>query len=216
MLRLNFQQLKHGGVVSAVLLCYPMVKGGVRMYRVVIIDDESIIVEGLQRVVDWAAHGCEVVGIACDAVSGAEAIRKYRPHIVFTDIKMPGDDGLTMLAGLKVEFPQMQVTVLTGYRDFEYAQTAIRLGVSRFLLKPSKMDELEEALDYMTGMLDQLPEEPSDEPAAPAETPANSFLARQAQAYIAEHYAERLSLQDVADHCLSCCTSNWNSPSMIF
>ena len=50
----------------------------------------------------------------------------------------------------------MQIAVLTGYRDFEYAQRAIRLGVARFLLKPSKMDELEEALDYMTGVLDCL------------------------------------------------------------
>lgn len=67
-----------------------------------------------------------------------------------------------MLAGLKAEFPKTQIMVLTGYRDFEYAQKAIRLGVSRFLLKPSKMDELEEALVYMTGVLDTLPEEKTE------------------------------------------------------
>ena len=170
------------------------------MYRVVIIDDEAIIVEGLQRVVDWAAHNCRVAATAYDAVSGAAAIREVRPHIVFTDIKMPDGDGLTMLAGLKGEFPRTQITVLTGYRDFEYAQTAIRLGVSRFLLKPSKMDELEEAVTYMTGVLDALPA--GEESAGEAEdTSANSFLARQAQAYIAEHFDQRLSLQEVADHC---------------
>lgn len=151
------------------------------MYRVVIIDDASIIVKGLQRVVDWPSYHCQVVGTTYDSVSGAEAIRKYRLHIVFTDIKMPGDDGLTMLAGLKGEFPRMQITVLTGYRDFEYAQTAIRLGVARFLLKPSKMDELEEAVAYMTSVLDQLPGEEAEDPCTPAETPANSFLARQVQ-----------------------------------
>lgn len=173
------------------------------MYRVVLIDDESIIVEGLQRVLDWKAHNCEVVATAHDARSGTEVIREYRPHIIFTDIKMPGEDGLTMLAGLKGEFPKTQISVLTGYRDFEYAQKAIRLGVSRFLLKPSRMDELEEALTHMTGVLDALPkEEPAkDLEEEPADNSANSFLVRQAQAYITEHYNQRLSLQEVADHC---------------
>ena len=109
------------------------------MYRVVLIDDENIIVEGLRRVIKWADYGCQVVGTARDAAEGAELIRKLQPHIVFTDIRMPGVDGLTMLAGLRSEFPDMQVTVLTGYRDFSYAQEAIRLGVARFLLKNETM-----------------------------------------------------------------------------
>ena len=120
------------------------------MYRVLIIVDEQIIVEGLRRVVDWAAYGCQVVADASDARSGAQCIRDWRPDILFTDIKMPGEDGLTMLAGLKGEFPRMQVTVLTGYRDFDYAQRALHLGVSRFLLKPSHMAELEEDITCMT------------------------------------------------------------------
>ena len=72
--------------------------------------------------------------------SGGSAIPRRRPPPAFS-----------MLAGLKGEFPRMQIAVLTGYRDFEYAQRAIRLGVARFLLKPSRMDELNEALAHMTG-----------------------------------------------------------------
>lgn len=187
------------------------------MYKVVIVDDEAIIVEGLQRVVDWGAHNCRVAATGHDAASGAAAIRAERPDILFTDIKMPNQDGLTMLAGLKSEFPDLQVTVLTGYRDFEYAQKAIRLGVARFLLKPSKMDELEEALTYMTGVLDKLPPgaepdtEPEPEPSSAADN-ANSFLARQAQAYIREHHAEKLSLQEVADHCY---VSQWHLSKLL-
>ena len=120
------------------------------MYKVVLIDDEDIIVEGLKKVIDWAKFGCEVVATASDAKSGALAIREYKPDILFTDIKMPNLDGLTMLAGLKGESPEMQITVLTGYRDFEYAKRAVNIGVTRFLLKPSKMNELEEALRTMT------------------------------------------------------------------
>ena len=187
------------------------------MYKVVIIDDEAIIVEGLKRVVDWQGHNCRVVATGSDAASGAAAIRAHRPDIVFTDIKMPNQDGLTMLAGLKGEFPGLQITVLTGYRDFEYARRAIALGVARFLLKPSRMDELEEAVTYMTGELDRRRAVPAPEAGEEPEggeeaSAANSFLARQAQAYIAEHFAEKLSLQDVADHCY---VSQWHLSKLL-
>lgn len=182
------------------------------MYKVVLIDDEALIVEGLCQVVDWTGHNCQVAATACDAVSGARAIRQHQPDILFTDIKMPGEDGLAMLAGLRGEFPRMQIAVLTGYRDFEYAQRAIRLGVSRFLLKPSKMDEIEEALTHMTARLDSLPPEAEQEPDGAEDLPANSFLVRQAQGYIQEHHTQRLSLQDVADHCY---VSQWHLSKLL-
>lgn len=181
------------------------------MYKVVLIDDEAIITQGLEKVVDWAAYNCRVVALAQDAASGTRAIRAHRPDILFTDIKMPGEDGLTMLAGLKGEFPRMQIAVLTGYRDFEYARRAIRLGVSRFLLKPSKMDDLNEALGYMTEVLSRMP--PAQAPEAPeGEEDPNSFLVRQAQAYIADHCTQRLSLQEVADHCY---VSQWHLSKLL-
>ena len=168
------------------------------MYRVVLIDDERLIVEGLSRVVKWADYGCEVAATAEDAATGAETIRKIQPDILFTDIRMPGQDGLTMLAGLRSEFPDMQVTVLTGYRDFSYAQEAIRLGVTRFLLKPSKMDEINEALSAMTDHLTQ--------------NRAGSFLVKQAVAYMEAHYAEKLTLQEVAD---ACYVSQWHLSKLL-
>lgn len=155
------------------------------MYRVVLIDDEQIIVKGLRKVVRWADYGCEVVGSAGSAAEGAALIRSVRPHIVFTDIRMPDRDGLAMLAGLRSEFPEMQIAVLTGYRDFAYAQEAIRLGVSRFLLKPSKMDEIHEALGAMTDRLNGEAEEP------PESAGTGNFIVRQAVAYMEENYGDR-------------------------
>lgn len=183
------------------------------MYRVVLIDDEKIIVDGLTRVIKWADYNCEVVGAAYDAAGGAALIRRLKPHIVFTDIKMPDQDGLTMLAGLKSEFPEMQIAVLTGYRDFNYAQEAIKLGVTRFLLKPSKMDELHEALSAMKERLDKLPpdaEAGEDEPCL--DRHAGSFIVNQATAYIEEHYAQKLTLQEVADKCY---VSQWHLSKLI-
>ena len=80
-------------------------------------------------------------------------LEKERPDIVFMDICMPEMNGLQMIAALNSQFPDLEVSVLTGYRDFEYAKEAIRLGVTRFLLKPSNMDELEEAIECMCANL---------------------------------------------------------------
>ncbi|RPF42384.1 two-component system response regulator YesN [Hydrogenoanaerobacterium saccharovorans] len=185
------------------------------MYKVLIVDDESIIVEGLTRIVPWERYCCEVVGSANDGVEGTLAIRKQKPDILFTDIRMPGKDGLGMLAGIKSEFPDMQVTVLTGFRDFSYAQEAIKLGVTRFLLKPSKMDELEEALDAMTSNLHSLLHN-SRQTAVQAPTNhsevASSFIVRQAVSYIEEHCSEKISLCDVADKCY---VSQWHLSKLL-
>lgn len=123
------------------------------MYKVVIIDDEPIIVEGLRKSVDWDRFGCAVAGMAGSGEEGIRLIREVEPDIIFTDIRMSCMDGLTMIAAIRSEFPGAQIAILTGYRDFDYAQRAISLGVTRFLLKPSKMDEIMEALEAMTDKL---------------------------------------------------------------
>jgi two-component system, response regulator YesN len=176
------------------------------MYKVLLIDDEDIIVEGLKKVVSWDKYHCEIAGTASDAQSGAEMIRSLNPDILFTDIKMPNMDGLTMLAGLKSEFPDMQITVLTGYRDFEYAKRAIHIGVTRFLLKPSRMNEIDEALQVMTDNLAKIhtgnPEETLEQADSEEEVqdnPANSHIVRSALKYLEVHYAEKLTLTQLAD-----------------
>ena len=168
------------------------------MYKVVLVDDEHLIVEGLRRVMPWAQEDCEVVGTASDGVSGMALIRKTQPDILFTDIRMPNMDGLTMVAALKSEFPRMQVTVLTAYRDFDYAQEAISLGVCRYLCKPSKMDELMEALHTMVAALRAAAPAPASE-SEDAGGEAGSFIVRAALDFMREHCTEHISLSDVAD-----------------
>ena len=168
------------------------------MYRVVLVDDEHLIVKGLSSVVPWAKMGCEVVGTAYDGAGGLKLIRELRPDIVLTDIRMPNMDGLTMLAALRSEYPRMQMSVLTAYRDFEYARQALNLGVCRYMLKPSDMNEIIEAVTLMTQRLDAMPPEEA-EPGG--ENPAGNFIVQAAIQYMREHYADlHLSLSDVADH----------------
>lgn len=183
-----------------------MMRGfGMDRFRVVIIDDEAIIREGLQKVVKWADFNCEVAGTAADARRGTALIREVRPDILITDICMPGHNGLVMLAGLRSEFPDMQVTVLTGYREFDYAREAIRLGVTRFLLKPSKMAEINEALSVMTEKL-------KDREPSLSEQNTGSFIVNQAIAYMEKHYAEKLTLQEVAEVCY---VSQWHLSKLL-
>lgn len=179
------------------------------MYRVVLIDDEIRIVEGLRKVIRWADYNCQVVGTANDAEEGTELIKKLQPHILITDIRMPGMDGLSMVAGLRSEFPDMQVAILTGYRDFAFAQEAIRLGVARFLLKPSKMDEIKEALTAMVTRLDQKTDPENEDE---QNQNAGSFIVNQAMSYMEKHYQQKLTLQAVADCCY---VSQWHLSKLL-
>ena len=172
------------------------------MYKVVIIDDEPIIVEGISRMIQWEQFSCHIVATADDGKEGAQVIRKHRPHIVITDISMPDLDGLSMIAGLKSEFPSMEISILTGYRKFEYAQKAIRLGVTRFLLKPSNMEELNEAITSMVSNLKAAgisPEEDAEKEEEPIENEAGNFIVNNAVKYMETNYPHKITLSEVAE-----------------
>ena len=187
------------------------------MYRVFLVDDEQIIVEGLKKVVDWDKFGCCICGSATDGLTGLAEIQDKTPDILFTDICMPQLDGLAMVAGLRSQMPHLQVTILTGYHDFIYAQQAVKLGVCRLLTKPSRMDELEEAIEAMTENLKKyqptLPEEETAEDVTKEDDgSANSFIVRRAVEYIEENCAIKLTLQTVADHCY---VSQWHLSKLL-
>ncbi|GAA0804067.1 response regulator [Faecalicatena orotica] len=171
------------------------------MYKVVIIDDEPIIVEGLSRVIKWEEYGCRLSGTAYDGMEGVKVIREQEPDIIFSDIAMPGMDGLKMIAAIRVEQPDAMIAILTGYRDFDYAQTAIRLGVCRFLLKPSNLTELEEAVQFMVSELKKKQPEAAghEDTEEDSEGTAGSFIVKNAMEYMQNHYAEKVTLSELAD-----------------
>lgn len=179
------------------------------MYKVVIIDDEPIIVDGLKKRINWAQWNCEVVGTASNGQEGLEIIEEYQPDILFSDICMARMNGLAMIASIISQFPQMEITILTGHRDFDYAQQAIRLGVRRYLLKPSKMNELEEAVQIMISHLESYLVEArhieekhgfnEDEGEFKVDNAANSFIVKNALEYIKDNYMNKFKLSDVAD-----------------
>lgn len=168
------------------------------MYKVMIIDDEPIIVQGFSRSVPWEKYNCQVVDTAGNGIEGKALIEKHRPDMIFLDICMPEMDGLAMVAALKSEFSNMQVTILTGFRDFDYAKRALHLGVARYLLKPSNMEEIEEAIRFMISRVEP-GENGGGQPPDAHENVAGNFIVRNALSYIGENYREKLLLSDVAE-----------------
>lgn len=113
--------------------------------KVLILDDEYIILDGLCSF-EWESYGCRVAASAGDGSEGLELVRKYRPDIILSDIKMPGMDGLEFSAEVKKLYPDTEIILLTGYDDFAFAQKALHIGVAEYLLKPVNFKEMDEVI----------------------------------------------------------------------
>lgn len=119
------------------------------MRQVLIVDDETMIREGLRYVIDWKAYGFEIVGTAENGEIGLEKIEKLKPDVVIADIKMPGKNGLEMINAALEKDLSFYSIILSGYSDFEYARQAIQLGAVNYLLKPVNEDELIDILQLI-------------------------------------------------------------------
>lgn len=124
------------------------------MYRVLVVDDESIIREGIKCLFDWEKMGYT---IADEAANGEQALRKIvtlEPDVVLMDIRMPGLTGLEVIRRVREFGYNGKIIILSGYTDFKYAQEAIRYGVQYYLTKPIDEDELSEILESIKNSLD--------------------------------------------------------------
>ena len=112
------------------------------MYKVVVVEDEEIARKGIIFTINWDALNCMIAGEAANGEEGAEVIRRLSPDIIVTDLKMPRMDGVEMIQMLRCEGNRAKFIILTAYGDFKYAQSAVKLGVSDYLLKPLKDGKL--------------------------------------------------------------------------
>ncbi len=123
------------------------------MFSAVIIDDNRIAVEAIEKSTDWAGCGCWVAGKAFDGVEGLKLLLEVKPDIAIIDIQMPGFNGLDVIKKLRGK--GISFIIISGYSHFEYAQQAIRYGVSDYLLKPVLTEEMEQALRSAVSKLKQ-------------------------------------------------------------
>lgn len=116
------------------------------MKKVMIVEDEELILQGIRNIVDWEALGLSVVHMAHDGVEALEMWEREPVHIVVTDISMPEMDGLTLLRKIREKEEQVRFIILTGYDEFAYAREAVRLDVENYILKPIDEEELQRQL----------------------------------------------------------------------
>ena len=112
------------------------------MKKVMIVEDEELILQGIRNILDWDSLGLQVVHMAHD---GTEALKMWDEepvHIVVTDISMPEMDGLELLRRIREKEEQVRFIILTGYDEFAYAREAVRLDVENYILKPIDEEEL--------------------------------------------------------------------------
>ena len=119
------------------------------MLRVLIADDEERICQLIQALGEWQRLELEVVATASNGPDTLSLIRTLRPDILITDIRMPGCDGLQVVEEARGFLPALEVIVISGYAQFDYAQTAIRFGVGEYLLKPINRAALNRSLEKM-------------------------------------------------------------------
>lgn len=116
------------------------------MIKLLIADDEDEVLKGLKRIIDWRAMGYSICG---EAVNGTDTLKKIqilKPDVVLLDIRMPGYTGLEIIEQARSWNYQGKFIILSGYSDFSYAQSAVKLGVTSYLLKPVDEEELMNAV----------------------------------------------------------------------
>lgn len=203
------------------------------MFKVLLIDDEEIIREGLNKTIPWDKMSCRVVGEAADGDEGLALVESLKPDIVLTDIRMSGIDGLEMISKIRERKNDCIIIILTGYRHFEYAQEAVRLGAFRFFLKPVKTEELLSSIQQATEIMKKklsseeelklmrkkvreffgLRETPASFQSQSGSSSGNSsYIVHTALAYMRENYARNIDLKALSDRLF---VSTWHLSKLL-
>ena len=114
--------------------------------RIVVVEDEAPIREGMAKLLSKINPEYELVGKAADGEAGYQLIRELNPDLVIMDIRMPKMDGIAMMKKLREENIKCKAIILSAYSEFQYAQKAIELKADSYLLKPIKIPELKSSL----------------------------------------------------------------------
>lgn len=120
-----------------------------KMYSLVLLDDEKIVLQGIQKVFHLEDYGFQVTGAFNNPLKALESLEELKPDLIITDVKMPQMDGLEFSARVREILPDTEIVILSGYDEFSNAQHALKLGVRDYLLKPIKKADFAAMLTRM-------------------------------------------------------------------
>ena len=116
------------------------------MYRVLVIDDEPLIREGLKHIIEWEEYGAEISGEASNGQEALEIYSKVSPHIIITDVMMPLMNGIELISRIREKDSSLKIIIISGFDDFKYVKEALRFGVENYIMKPINGDELSQTV----------------------------------------------------------------------
>ena len=166
------------------------------MYRLIIADDEEIVLHGLIKNIEWEEYGFHVLDYAYDGQRTVDLVERYRPELLITDIMMPSMSGIEVLERVRMVSPETQVIILSAYDSFDFAQQAIVYDAVGYLLKPIRKENLDSVMRKVQKNLiaRQGGYKRQNSPVQAEEKDA----VEKARLYIQEHYCEKLTLELVA------------------
>ena len=111
--------------------------------KLLLVDDELTMIQIMEKAIDWKKEGIQKIFVAYNADEARDILASSEIDIMICDIEMPGESGLELIKWMQDMYPEVICIILTGYPDFNYARSAISLGVYQYLLKPVAFEELE-------------------------------------------------------------------------
>ncbi|HHU02595.1 MAG TPA: response regulator [Christensenellaceae bacterium] len=167
------------------------------MYRALIVEDENLMRDYLSANLTNFCAEWEATAVACDGEEALEKLQKESFDGIVTDIRMPVMNGLEMARILREREENLPILIISGYDEFDYARTAVRLNISDYLLKPINEEDLSAALSLMATQVGTNHNDHKSHNFV-KESAANG-LAQKAQDFILAHYTEPISLTSVAE-----------------
>lgn len=166
------------------------------MYKVFLADDEMWISLTLKKLIDRSGLPFQVIGEANNGVTALEEIEDKKPDVLFTDIRMPGLNGLELLQQINEKNLSVNVVLISGYAEFGYAQSALRLGVFDYLLKPVEQKHLNAVL--MRLLTDMQNENGNTEAEQPEEL-INPTMMKRIIKEIKQNYTHNVTLSGLSE-----------------
>ncbi|XEC95936.1 response regulator [Paenibacillus tarimensis] len=164
-----------------------------------IVEDQYHFRKGLVRMIEESEHSWNVVSEASNGLDALKMLEVHKPDLVLTDIRMPAMDGIEFVTRLRGLHPDAIVVILTGFKQFEYAQAAVRLGVMDFLVKPCSEEDVRAVLGRASERF-KASLAPAGQAADAQEDERPDGAISKAVAYVEKHYAGDCRMTEVASH----------------